>query len=133
MTGGPDPIGADGRRARARRSVPAGAACVVCGEHDPRVLEAHHVAGKANDRKLTVVLCLNHLHLNTLGQLDLGVKRNRDTGRREVERLINLLRGHAGFFAEDARVLMAKADELETLVRMLDSHCPSWREMPVAH
>ncbi|HEX4033850.1 MAG TPA: hypothetical protein VHX66_05350 [Solirubrobacteraceae bacterium] len=129
---GPDPIGADGRRARARRSVPAGAVCVACGENDPRVLQAHHVAGLENDRKLTVVLCLNHHHLNTLGQLDLGVERSRDRGRHEVERLVNLLRGHAGFFTEDARALTAAADGLETFVRMLDTHCPSWREMPVA-
>jgi hypothetical protein len=127
---GPDPIGADARRARAKRSVPAGAVCVLCGEDDPRVLQSHHLAGKDSDAKFTVVLCLNHHHLNTLGQLDLGVELERDRGRGSVERLINVLRGKAAFQVEEARAMLAWADELETLARQLDRQSPAWRNLP---
>ena len=88
------------------------------------------MAAKANDPALTVVLCLNHHHLNTIGQLDLGVARNRDPQRTDLQRLVSALRGHAAFFVEDARAMMARADELDALVHRLDTHYPGWREMP---
>jgi len=127
---GPDPIGADGRRARSRRRVPAGAACAFCGEDDYRVLEVHHVEGKANGPGLTVVLCRNCHHLVTLGQFDLGVEFKVGRARHRLERLASGLRSRAAFQAEDERATMAHADELDALVRRLDRHFPGWREMP---
>ena len=36
----------------------SGDCCIVCGESDPRVLEAHHLAGK-DFRKILVTVCRN--------------------------------------------------------------------------
>lgn len=126
----PDPIGADLRRARARRGLPADAACVVCGKRDHRVLQAHHVAGVANDPELVVVLCRNDHHLNTLGHLDLGVTLRQDPATPDAVLLIAVLRGLAAFFALLAEGLMAWADRQAAHVRSLDANCPAWRTTP---
>ena len=33
--------------------------CACCGEDDPRVLEDHHITGRANS-DVVITLCLNH-------------------------------------------------------------------------
>jgi hypothetical protein len=129
---GPDPIRADVRRARARRRTPPGSVCVYCGEQNPLLLQAHHVAGNANDKALTVVLCRNHHHLNTLGHLDLGVDLAPAEDALDVDLLIGVLRGLAVFFVLLAEVLVAWADRLDARVHSLDANCPTWRQVPPA-
>jgi hypothetical protein len=136
----PSPIRGDARRARDRRRVPPDAACSFCGELNPAilregetgVLQNHHLGGRANDADLEVVLCLNHHHLNTLGQGSAGVELRRDPARSMPERLESVLRGLAVFFELLARQLMGWADGLGALVAALDGNCPAWRALPEA-
>jgi hypothetical protein len=41
--------------------------CAYCGEDDPRVLEDHHIAGRANS-DVVITLCLNHHKILTAEQ-----------------------------------------------------------------
>jgi hypothetical protein len=113
---GSDPIGADKRRARARRRIPPGVGCAVCGITDPRILHGDHTGAHAND-DVTVVLCLNHHHLDTLGQLALGVQFTADPARTDVQRLSSALRGQAAYYSQLAPALMEFADMLDAHVR----------------
>ena len=121
----PDPIGRDLTRDRARRRLPAGAACVLCGELDPEVLadrsaglipasvlEVHHVAGQVNDTDLTVVLCLNCHRRMSARMPAYGVVLNRERLGSTPERMVSLLRGLAVFCEQLAVSLMAWAHEL---------------------
>lgn len=62
-----DPIGNDARRAKRERTLGPDSMCLLCGYARPdglrsvprRLLEAHHVLGRANDAALTVLLCRN--------------------------------------------------------------------------
>lgn len=44
-------------------------ACAICGEHDWRCLELHHVAGQKHDETV-VILCANHHRIVTDDQKD---------------------------------------------------------------
>lgn len=78
----PNPIASEVRRQVQARRLPASAACVICGEtelealHQEKVsrhlLEAHHVAGRANDKDLLAVLCLNCHAKATVLQHEVG-------------------------------------------------------------
>lgn len=119
---GPDPIGRDLSRTRARRRLKPGAACVLCGERDPEtlsersvdvsVLEVHHLAGHANDEAMTVVLCLNCHRRMSSRMASHGVDLAGDGDRSSIERLVSVLRGLAVFFEQLAHALMAWAHEL---------------------
>jgi len=122
---GPDPIGRDLSRDRARRRLAAGAACVLCGELDPEVLaerpagsipasvlEVHHVAGQVNDPDLTVVLCLNCHRRMSARMPAYGIVLNRAQPGSTPERMVSLLRGLAVFCEQLAVSLTAWADEL---------------------
>ena len=62
-----DPIGNDARRAKRERTLGPDSVCLLCGYSRPeglrfvprRLLEAHHVLGRANDAAFTVLLCRN--------------------------------------------------------------------------
>ena len=63
-----NPIGNDARRAKRERTLGPDSVCLLCGYSRPeglrsvprrRLLEAHHVLGRANDAAFTVLLCRN--------------------------------------------------------------------------
>lgn len=123
--GAPDPIGRDLTRARSKRRLEPDAACLLCAERDPEVLgehpgaqvpasvlEAHHLAGRANDAELTVVLCLNHHRMMSTRMPGFGVALSADADRVKQERLVSLLRGLAVFFEQLAAALMRWAHDL---------------------
>ena len=84
-----DPIGNDVRKLRRARRLGPGAACVICGEANRdqlkrmsrSLLERHHLAGRANDPELTVVVCLNHHARLSEAQRDSGVDLHEDPSR----------------------------------------------------
>jgi len=121
----PDPVGRDLTRARAKRRLAPDAACLLCGERDPEVLrehpgssvpasvlEVHHLAGRANDPDLTVVLCLNHHRMISARMPSYGVALSIDADRSIAEQLVSLLRGLAVFFEQLAAALMGWAHQL---------------------
>jgi hypothetical protein len=126
----PDPIGRDLSRARAKRRLAPGAACLLCGERDTEVLEKHpassvpasvlelhHLAGRRNDPNLTVVLCLNCHRRISARMAFAGVDLGRDPTRTTEERLVSLLRGLAVFFEQLAEALMLWAHQLAASIR----------------
>lgn len=136
-----DPMGNDLRRERRARVLPRDAACVMCGETNPEilmqaeapsVLELHHLAGKANDPDLLVVLCLNHHRVQTARQPGYGVELSRDPQRTSIEKLVSMLRSLGLFLVELGKAMVAKADDLAAHVAGLDAHYPAWRAMPSA-
>jgi hypothetical protein len=136
---GPDPIGADLRRARPARRIAAGSVCVTCGETDPvvlkdgrSVLEAHHIAGRANDPDTTADVCLNCHRKLTNAQRDAGVPLAADPDRSILERLVALFRGLAVFFQHLAKSLAEAAHQLERCIGGLDREHPGWRSLPEA-
>lgn len=120
------------RRARAIRRLPAGAACVLCGESDPVVLEEHHVAGITNDTDATIVLCLNHHRQQTASQRGVGVGLDSGPDRTLLDRLVSWLRGLGLFFAALGQQCVRSADRLAALARGLDAELPAWRALPEA-
>jgi hypothetical protein len=136
---GPDPIGADLRRANPARRIAAGSACVTCGEADPvvlksgrSVLEAHHLAGRANDPDMTADVCLNCHRKLTNAQRDCGVPLAADPQRSLLDRLVAWLRGLAVFCQHLAQNLLDTAHQLERCVAGLDREHPAWRSLPEA-
>jgi hypothetical protein len=136
---GPDPIGADLRRARSARRIAAGSVCVTCGEADPvvlksgrSVLEAHHLAGRANDPGTTADVCLNCHRKLTNAQRDAGVPLAADPDRTVLERLVAWLRGLAVFCQHLAKNLIDAAHQLERFIGWLDRDHPGWRAVPEA-
>ncbi len=136
---GPDPIGADLRRARPARRLAADTVCVTCGEADPvvlkdgrSVLEAHHLAGRANDPDMTAAVCLNCHRKLTNAQKDVGVPLAADPERSILERLVAWLRGLAVFCQHLARNLTDAAHQLERCIGGLDRDHPEWRSLPEA-
>jgi hypothetical protein len=117
-----DSIGNDVRKLRRGRRLGPGAACVVCGETDPvqlqrvkrSLLERHHLAGRANDPDLTVVVCRNHHARLSEAQRDSGVDLLEDPSRPQAQRTAALLRGLADLAELSAPHLRRHADALET-------------------
>ena len=125
MSRDPDPIGRDLTRTRAERRLPDGARCALCGERDGEVLaerraksvsrsvlEAHHVAGQANDPDLTVTLCLNCHQRFSARMPTRGMDLLLDPDRSVPERLVAVLRGLALLFEQLAASLTDWARQL---------------------
>ena len=129
----PDPADAMLRRERKARRLPPGAACVICGETDPLLLEVHHIAGAANDPGSTVVLCLNHHRQQSADQGAAGVDLDSRRTRTLLERIVSWLRGLALFFAMLATGCRDMADRLAAFVEELDANFPGWRALPKAN
>jgi hypothetical protein len=134
---GPDPIGRDVRRERARRRLPPDAACLMCGQTDPEVLrrarrsllERHHIAGAVNDPDLTATLCLN-CHRRMSARLpSAGVTLDRSARLTRIERAVGRVHGLAVFLEQLARSLRAWALDLEETVVDLDREHPGWRSI----
>jgi hypothetical protein len=117
-----DPIGDDLRKLHRSRRLGAHAACVICGEQNPpalrrvprSLLERHHLAGRANDPGLTVVLCLNHHALLSEAQRDSGVDLRRRTPSNPMLRAAAQLNGFADLFEQAAPSCRQLAHELAT-------------------
>jgi hypothetical protein len=116
-----DPIGDDVRKLRRHRRLGSGAACLICGETNPdalrrtqrTLLERHHLAGRANDPELTVVVCLNHHAILSELQRDSGIDLRADPNRSPARRTAALLRGLADLFQLLASSLRWHADQLD--------------------
>jgi hypothetical protein len=116
-----DPIGDDVRKQRRRRRLGDNAACAICGETDRdlltrvsrSLLERHHVAGRANDAELNVVVCLNHHAKLSEAQRDSSVDLSADPGQPPVRRTAGLLHGLADFAELLAPSLRRHADVLD--------------------
>jgi hypothetical protein len=132
----PDPIGADLRRARRTRKLPEGAACALCGETNPIVLdqgkrpksllEVHHVAGWTNDPDLVVALCLNCHMKATFEQHDVGIFVAGDLSS-QLELIPLMLRSIACFFELLVETLYRCADVIDAAIKIFDQHIPEWR------
>jgi hypothetical protein len=118
------------RLERAIRRLPEDAACVVCGETDPVLLELHHIAGRPNDEELVVVLCLNHHRQQSVRQRASGVDLDFRHDRTVPERAISLLRGLALMFTSVAVGCRWMADQLGACSARLDADFPEWRTPP---
>jgi hypothetical protein len=133
-----DPISTERRRSNRARRLGPNAACALCGETNPdalslqrrSVLEVHHVAGRANDEELTVVVCLNHHGRLSAAQHDAGVFRDPTAGS-VLGRVINAIRSLATFAELLPDFLHRVASVLEQLVELLDASLPQWRTLPL--
>lgn len=138
MPAEPDPISTDLTRARATRSIPPDAVCVICGERNREALkkvkasliERHHLGGRANDPNLTVYLCRTHHHLQSLRQVGVGMELEEDDpDRGTLEKVVSVLRGLALFFDQLALALTGWANRLVDLIEALDADLPGWRNL----
>ena len=142
-----DPIGND-LRARSREArLGIDAACLLCGEAEPsalrveaveatslppRLLEDHHLAGRSNDRDLTIRLCRNcHSKLTSM-QLCAGADLSSSDARSMPERLVEVLSGLGLFFEVLAQSCARWAESLRAFVTSLDERHPGWRKLPTA-
>lgn len=75
--------------------------CVVCGEDDLRCLEAHHVAGQANDPAMIVPVCANcHARLSwEQSQWPEGLIRGGSRDRAALHGINDLAREQAALIA----------------------------------
>jgi hypothetical protein len=135
----PDPIGSAARAARRTRKLPQDAACVICGERNPIVLEAkerrrsvleqNHVFCEANDPDTIVVMCRNHHAIATADQVDIGALRP-GIAPSALERLTLALMSLAMFLIQLANGIYNFALDIVQTVRVLDENFPNWRSLP---
>ena len=141
-----NPVRNAARGAKQKRRVGETAACALCGFAEPealqrvlkpklnrearRVIEHHHVVGRAHDPSLTVPLCLN-CHAKATEQVRCvgGSMRPAETF---LERLVAVLRALGAFLAELGKRLLGWASKLAAFVEALDAKYPPWRAMPEA-
>lgn len=132
-----DPIGNDARERRKSALLGREPACLVCGESDRdklipvgrSIIEQHHVAGIANDRRLTVPLCRNHHAELTAGQVRAGMELEHEPARTMPERLVQVLHGLALLFETVGSSLEGWAEGLAALTAALDARYPEWRQL----
>ena len=135
----PEPIARAARAARRTRTLPPHAACAICGERNPVVLEAtkrgrsvleqHHVFGEANDPDTIVVLCRNHHAIATADQVDIGALRP-GVAPSALERLSSALKSLAMFLVQLANGIYKFALDIIRTVKVLDENYPNWRTLP---
>ena len=126
--GNRDPIASAVRQAKRAQRIGTDAACVRCGYRtlesllrvDRTLLERHHVAGRANDEDLTVVVCRNCHGELTEALRDAGV--SMETPPNALITVVRMLRSLAVFFEALVRNLRRHADELERYDREEHSH-----------
>ena len=123
-----DPIASAVRQAKRARRIGTDAACVLCGYCTPEsllrvdrtLLERHHVAGRANDADLTVVVCRNCHGELTEQCRDAGVSMEVPPNARIA--VVRMLRGLVVFVEALIPSLHRHADELERNYRQEKSH-----------
>jgi hypothetical protein len=135
----PNPIAAAGRRAQSEHRFGDAPACLRCGISEPealvpirrRLLEAHHICGRANDESLTVPVCRNCHAVLTEGQRSAGV-----TFELPPTLLHQLAAALLSLFAmlhELCERGMQWAHAISNLATELDTTFPEWRSLPSAH
>jgi hypothetical protein len=121
----PHQVAAEVRRARrVRRLGSDRAACALCGETEPavlnrasrRLIEFHHLAAWVNDPELGVFLCLTHHGLLT-ELMRAGIPLDRVAERSDMERLAAVLRGTALYADLQAEAFRRWADIVEARER----------------
>jgi hypothetical protein len=135
----PNPVSSEVRRQVQSRRFPANAACVLCGETKletlrqekgtSHLLEDHHVAGRANDKALLAVLCLNCHAKATVIQHEVGAL---PPGKRAscLEAMDLALRSLGTFFELLAAACYRWSAQLTQVIATLDEHLPAWRTLP---
>jgi len=114
--------------AKQRRRLPPDAACVACGESNSKVLELHHVAGRAHECDLTATLCKNCHGKATEGQLREEVElRATDTF---LERIAAVFGSLAAFFRFLADAFDRLAEEVKTFTGNLVAELSALRRAP---
>src|SRR5947209_8413847 len=104
------------REARRAQRLGPDPACRICGTTDPRILEAHHIAGRRN-APLTDILCRNHHTAITDDLRVMGVPMSdpSQSSVPELTRLAALLGGLAAFLRMVADSLAGWAEYLHRL------------------
>jgi len=113
---------AEARRERKRQRLgSANPACAICGYNRiASLVEAHHVAGGANDARLVVALCRNHHgELSDAAEDSLGALRSRDEQRDPLTRLAAIMLGLADFFRLLAETFETWAEYLQLVAEVL--------------
>lgn len=110
-----DPIANDLRKALRERSLPDGAACVFCGESDPRTLDRHHPLGRNHSEAVDVVMCKNDHARCTDGQLSVGTDLRATSNT--LERIMNALLSLGDFAIRLGKQLIEWAHELAAYIR----------------
>jgi len=113
------------REAKQRRRVPPGDVCVFCGEDDPRVLQEHHVMGRAHEPDLTVTSCLNDHAKATDGQFQEEAPLSA-TGN-ILDRVAAIFDVLAAFFRFLADSFNRLAGQVRNSIGKLDAEHPEWR------
>jgi hypothetical protein len=131
-------IGREVREELRLRGLGPNARCVICGETNRMCLtrpsavlvEIHHLAGRANDPKLGIHLCLNHHRILTEQMRDSGVPLEHDADRGFLEKLQALLMGVGLALVMIGQALIELAKSLNQEIGRLDHDSPGWRLPP---
>ena len=113
------------REARQRRRVPRDACCIFCGESDPRVLEMHHVLGRAHEPDVTAPVCTNCHRKESDRQIREEVPLSGTDNL--PDRLAAILGALAAFLRSLADLLDRLADQVKAFIGNLDARLPDWR------
>ncbi len=138
-----DPESTSVRTAQAELRLGVGVACAFCGVcelaalqevTDPklkkavrRVLEEHHVVGRALDPQLKIFLCRNHHAIATETLRRAGVSMIPQDN--VLDRLIGSLRGLSAFLHDLQNALERFIADLEDLRGFFDATFPTWRDL----
>lgn len=126
------PSEATNRRRRARRDRRLGpdARCARCGCSDPRVLEAHHIGGRANDPHSVVIYCRNCHAIVEECQRELHAPFNAPADI--LDREFAIRRHQAALLTSIVEMIIADAPRLGAFYAALNDRHPEWRNMPEA-
>ena len=129
-----DPIRDDAQRAGRERRLGEVPVCFICGESDPDVLtlQWHHTAGRNNEPRLQVRLCLNCHARQTAAHRQEGIELEAPE-QLTLDRLPDILAGNGRYLVMFGELLIELAHRLKLFITGLDASCPAWRELPEAH
>lgn len=132
------PIQNDARRRRRQQQLGPDAVCVLCGEAQwetlipvrRSLLEAHHVAGLANDATVTVAFCRN-CHAKLTEQLrQCGA--SMEPPETILDKVVAMVRAVGALLVTLGNTLVELADKVAKCLLGLDRTCPTWRTCPEA-
>jgi hypothetical protein len=121
-------VGRETREELRRRRLGDNPACVICGETDRvalrraarKLVEFHHLAGRANDPELGIDLCLNHHAILTEQLRDHGAMLAPDGERSDLQRLGVVLTGMGLALEQQGSGLLLWATKLEHELALLE-------------